>query len=194
VNRKIAIVTLVGIAVISLFSWKAASAKGTDVSPLVKRGEYLVKTSACNDCHTPLKMGADGPEPDWSRLLSGHPAAMSLPAAPNLPPGPWMATVSATMTAWSGPWGMSYTANLTPDKETGLGNWTERNFVDAIRSGRHMGRGRPILPPMPWPAYKNFNDADLKAMFAYLQSIPPIKNRVPDPVLAAPPPATTHQH
>jgi hypothetical protein len=194
VNRKIAIVTFVGIAVVCLFSWKAASAKGTEASPLVKRGEYLIKTSACSDCHTPLKMGANGPEPDGARLLSGHPADLTLPPAPSLPPGPWMATVSATMTAWSGPWGMSYTANLTPDKETGIGNWTERNFMDAIRSGRHMGRGRPILPPMPWPAYKNFNDADLKAMFAYLQSIPPIKNRVPDPVLASPPAGAAHQH
>ena len=60
---------------------------------------------------------------------------------------------AATNTAWSGPWGVSFTANLTPDPETGLGRWTLRNFMDTIRSGRHMGRGRPILPPMPWTAY-----------------------------------------
>jgi hypothetical protein len=92
----------------------------------------------------------------------------------------------ATNTAWAGPWGTSFTANLTPDSETGLGQWTEQQFIDTLRTGRHQGRGREILPPMPWPAFKNFNDADLKAIFAYLKTIPPIKNKVPDPVLAAP--------
>ena len=93
-----------------------------------------------------------------------------------------MAVMGATMTAWNGPWGTSFTANLTPDRETGLGKWTQRNFTDAIRTGRHMGRGRPILPPMPIRMYKNFTDADLDAIFAYLQSIPEVKNRVPEPL------------
>ena len=88
------------------------------------------------------------------------------------------------MTAWSGPWGVSFTANLTPDKETGLGKWTENTFIQTIRTGRHMGRGRPILPPMPYPMYKNFTDEDLKAIFSYLQSIPAIENRVPEPLPA----------
>ena len=88
------------------------------------------------------------------------------------------------MTAWSGPWGVSFTANLTPDKETGLGKWTETTFIQTIRTGRHMGRGRPILPPMPYPMYKNFTDEDLKAIFSYLQSIPAIENRVPEPLPA----------
>ena len=96
-------------------------------------------------------------------------------------------SASATNTAWSGPWGVSFTANLTPDPETGLGKWTLKNFKDTIRTGRHMGRGREILPPMPIPMYKNFNDADLEAIFAYLQSIPPLKNRVPEPL----PPSST---
>ena len=88
---------------------------------------------------------------------------------------------TATNTAWSGPWGVSFTANLTPDPETGLGKWTLRNFVDTIRSGRHLGRGRPILPPMPIPMYKHFTDADFEAIFSYLQSIPAVSNRVPEP-------------
>jgi hypothetical protein len=111
---------------------------------------------------------------------------MTLPPPP-APSGPWIVASTATNTAWAGPWGISYTANLTPDPETGLGQWTEQQFVDTIRTGRRQGRGREILPPMPWPAFKNYNDADLKAMFAYLRSIPPMKNKVPDPVLAAPP-------
>src|SRR5678815_1827143 len=75
--------------------------------------------------------------------------------------GPWIAAANATNTAHSGPWGVSFTANLTPDPETGLGKWTLRNFMDTIRSGRHQGRGREVLPPMPIQVYKNFTDADL---------------------------------
>lgn len=145
------------------------------------RGKYLVTTAGCNDCHTPWKMGANGPEPDYGLMLSGHPQDFALPPAPPAK-GPWVVSAAATNTAWSGPWGVSYTANLTPDKDTGLGKWTQRNFIEAIRTGRHMGRGRPILPPMPILMYKNFTDADLEAIFAYLQSIPAIRNKVPEPL------------
>jgi hypothetical protein len=81
---------------------------------------------------------------------------------------------------------VSFTANLTPDPETGLGRWTLRNFKDTIRSGRHLGRGRLILPPMPIPMYQHMTDADLEAVFSYLRTIPVVKNRVPEPL---PPPA-----
>jgi hypothetical protein len=57
-----------------------------------------------------------------------------------------------------------------------------RNFIDTIRSGRHLGRGRPILPPMPYPMYKNMTDADLEAVYTYLRTIPVVKNRVPEPL------------
>lgn len=148
---------------------------------VVARGRYLVIVAGCNDCHTPLKTGPNGPEPDMSRMLSGHPESLSMPPSPTLPPGPWGVAVSASNTAWSGLWGVSFTANLTPDPDTGLGRWTLRNFKDTIRSGRHLGRGRPILPPMPVAMYKHMTDEDLEAVFAYLQSIPPIHNRVPEP-------------
>jgi mono/diheme cytochrome c family protein len=147
----------------------------------VARGKYLVTTSVCNDCHTPWKMGATGPEPDMSRMLSGHPEKMELPPPPPAA-GPWIMSAAASNTAWAGPWGISYTANLTPDPETGLGKWTFQNFRDTIRTGRHMGRGRPILPPMPIPMYKNFTDEDLEAIYAYLRTIPPVRNRVPEPL------------
>jgi hypothetical protein len=86
------------------------------------------------------------------------------------------------MTAFAGPWGVSFTANLTPDPETGLGKWTEETFVETIRTGRHEGRGRPILPPMPWENFKEATDEDLHAIFAYLKTLPPIRNRVPQPI------------
>ncbi len=146
------------------------------------RGKYLMSTSGCMDCHTPWKLGDKGPEPDLSRLYSGHPERLSMPPAPVLPEGPWLMTASATNTAWAGPWGVSFTANLTPDVETGLGRWTETDFIRTIRTGRHMGRGRAVLPPMPIMVYNNYTDGDLKAIFAYLRTIPPIRNQVPDPV------------
>jgi hypothetical protein len=156
-----------------------------DEADPARRGAYLVTVGACNDCHTPFKLGPRGPEPDMTVALSGHPAAMTLAPPPALSGG-WVWAGAATNTAFAGPWGVSYAANLTPDKATGLGNWTETMFVDALKSGKHAGVGRPILPPMPWPAYSQMTDADLKAMFAYLRTIKPVVNAVPAPTIAAP--------
>ena len=63
-------------------------------------------------------------------------------------------------------------------------------FVSAIRTGRHMGKARPIMPPMPWPAFRNGTDEDLKSIYAYLRTIKPIANHVPDAQEAAQPAAT----
>jgi hypothetical protein len=126
-------------------------------------------------------MGPNGPEIDESRRLSGHPETMVLPEPPAAN-GPWIASTTGDLTAWSGPWGISYAFNLTPDENTGIGSWHEETFVKAIRTGRHMGVARPILPPMPWFVYKNLTDEDLKAIYAYLRTIKPVKNRVPEPV------------
>src|SRR5688572_10334683 len=152
----------------------------------VKRGEYLVSIMGCHDCHTPWKMGPKGPEPDMSLALSGHPESVKLAPPPKLGDGGWVWTAAGTNTAFAGPWGVSYTANLTPDKMTGIGIWTEDIFIKTIRSGRHWGVSRPILPPMPWSVYRNLTDEDLKSVFAYLRTIKPIRNQVPEPV---PPPA-----
>jgi hypothetical protein len=107
---------------------------------------------------------------------------MKLPPPPSLGNGPWAYLGSATMTAWYGPWGISYTANLTPDPETGIGRWTEKDFIDTIRNGRRLGKGRPLLPPMPWQWARLMTDEDLQAIYAYLRTIPAVKNRVPEPV------------
>ncbi len=157
----------------------------------VERGKYLVTVMICNDCHTPYRMGPKGPEPDMSRMLSGHPEQMKMPPPPK-PVGPWIASIAATNTAFAGPWGISYTSNLTPDKNTGLGTWTEDMFLKAMKTGKHMGTSREIQPLMPWPWIGQATDEDLKAIFAYLQSIPSIVNHVPDweqPPAPAPPPA-----
>jgi len=183
-TRNLAAASLATIFVTTL----AVSASTPASSPVlaaevsVARGEYLVNTSGCHDCHTPFKMGPNGPEPDMARALSGHPEALVMPPAPKLPAGPWMVVSSATNTAHAGPWGVSFTANLTPDKETGLGEWTADQFVATIRTGRHLGKGRPILPPMPYPVYGKMTDDDLRSLFAYLQSLKPMRNKVPQPI------------
>jgi mono/diheme cytochrome c family protein len=160
----------------------AASTSAPGEGGAVSRGKYLVTIGGCNDCHTPWKVGPTGPQPDMSRMLSGHPEGLAMPPAPKLGEGAWVTAVAGSMTAWSGPWGVSFTANLTPDAETGIGKWTEKDFMDTIRTGRHLGRGRQILPPMPWFNYAEMSDDDLRAVFAYLKSIPPVRNRVPAPL------------
>jgi hypothetical protein len=182
----LAIAVAATVAVVAPARAQTPSRTTDSTSEKIARGKYIVTTSGCNDCHTPWVMGPKGPEPDMSRMLSGHPETEVLPPPP-ASQGPWIMTASATNTAWAGPWGVSYTANLTPDVETGLGKWTQRNFNETIRTGRHMGRGRPILPPMPILMYKNFTDADMEAIFTYLQSIPAVKNRVPEPLPPAMP-------
>ncbi len=165
-----------------------ATQPGTDGR--LERGRYLVTILGCNDCHTPFKMGPQGPEPDMSRMLSGHPESMKLPPPP-APAGPWIWAGSASNTAYAGPWGVSYASNLTPDQNTGLGIWTEDMFLKMMKTGKHMGVSREVQPPMPWPWYGKAEDEDLKSVFAYLKSIPPIVNHVPDwqppaPAKAAP--------
>ena len=148
----------------------------------VARGAYLVRFGSCHDCHTPHRVGPDGFGPDMTRALSGHPADFKV-TPPTAPLGAdWLLIGARTNTAFVGPWGVSFTANLTPDLETGLGKWTEDMFITALRTGRHEGRGRPILPPMPYPYISSLSDEDLKAVFAYLQTLPPIRNKVPAPI------------
>lgn len=148
----------------------------------IARGKYLVDIMGCHDCHTPMKMGPKGPEWDMTRALSGHPEEAVMPPAPALPPGPWVGTIAGTFTAFSGPFGTSFTRNLTPDKETGLGDWTVEEFIATMKTGRERGKGRPVMPPMPVQNLKALTDADIRSLFAYLQSIPAIKNRNPQPI------------
>jgi mono/diheme cytochrome c family protein len=161
----------------------------TSVDARLERGKYLVTVGGCNDCHTPLKMGPKGPEPDMDRMLSGHPETFPIEQPPAGAGQQWMMTAAATGTAFAGPWGVSFTANLTPDRNTGLGIWTEEMFIKTLRTGKHWGVARDILPPMPWFNYREMSDDDLRAVFAYLRSIKPVTNHVPQPL----PPAAAQQ-
>jgi cytochrome c553 len=187
VQGKTAVVMSAALALVSFSVTAGGQSKAAPTqmskADMVKRGEYLVSATGCHDCHTPHKLGPEGPEPDMSLALSGHQAGQKLPPPP-APNGPWLFSGTGSFTAWSGPWGISYTQNLTPDKETGLGSYTEEQFVMTIREGKKQGRGRALLPPMPWRVIRNFSDEDLRSMFAYLQTVKPLKNKVPDPVIA----------
>lgn len=152
----------------------------------VERGRYLVTVAGCHDCHSPKVMTDHGPMPDPARLLSGHPHDLALPKIDpsQIEPGKWF-LFNEHLTAAVGPWGVSFSANLTSDKETGIGAWPEALFVQTLKTGKHLGSGRPLLPPMPWPNLAQASDEDLKAIFAYLQTVPAVRNQVPEPI---PPP------
>lgn len=153
----------------------------------IERGQYLVDLGGCNLCHTPKIMTPSGRELDQSRLLSGHPqgAEDSEVNAEVLDDEGEVIQSNFHLTRWSGPWGISFAANLTPDESTGIGSWTEESFIKTIRTGRHMGSGRKIQMPMPVDIFAQFTDEDLEAIFAYLKSLKPVKNEVPPPVLPA---------
>lgn len=120
----------------------------------VQRGKYLVSVIPCTDCHTP---GTLLGKPDMKRYLGGSDVGFEVPGL-----------------------GIFYGPNLTPDKDTGLGNWTNEQIATAITTGKAPD-GRQLAPPMPVESFKNLTHADALAIAAYLKTLPPIKNRVPGP-------------
>lgn len=152
--------------------------------PLIKRGEYLVTTMGCGDCHSPKKMTPQGPAPDIDRLLSGYNSTIPLGDYDKnvVRSGQWV-LFNGQNTAFIGPWGVSFAANLTPDA-TGIGSWSLAQFTKAMRQGKAKGldTNRPLLPPMPWPNYTHMTDDDMKAVFTYLKSLKPVANNVPAPM------------
>ncbi len=148
----------------------------------VERGKYLVDAvGACSHCHTP-RAGADY---NMDMYLAGHPADEPHPQYNfSMMQQNIFLLVSPKLSVFSGPFGTSFATNLTPDKETGLGEWTEKMFIDSMRTGHHQGNkeNRKIFPPMPTKHYALMSDADLKAIWAYLKTIKPVKNDV-SPVL-----------
>jgi cytochrome c553 len=154
----------------------------SDSTSMVTRGEYLVSVCGCNDCHSPKKMTANGPIPDLAFLMSGHPAGLALDKFDAETATKWLLfTFSGTAT--KGPWGVSFAANISPDV-TGIGTWTEAQFISALKYGNYRGveGARKLLPPMPWTNYSKMTDDDAKAIFAYLKTLKPVKNIVPEPI------------
>ena len=149
----------------------------------VERGQYLVASIGCMDCHSPKKMGPQGFEELPGLHLSGFPGDRPIPEpVPEALEKGWI-LMNHDLTAAAGPWGISFASNLTSD-ETGIGNWNYEQFERAIRQGKYKGmeNGRMLLPPMPWQNFANLSDEDLRAIFDYLKSTKPVKNAVPAPV------------
>jgi hypothetical protein len=148
---------------------------------LIKRGEYLVTTMGCNDCHSPKYMTPHGPMIDTLSMLSGFPSNRPIPEYPADLIKKGLVVFTGDATATMGPWGTSFAANLTPD-DSGIGAWTEAQFKNAITHGKFKGLdgSRMIMPPMPWQNYVALKDEDIKAIFHYLKSLPPYKNLVPE--------------
>lgn len=191
-NRKLMLSGSLVVALVMVSAMLAArapkpAAPQTQARPsraeLVRRGEYLVTIGGCHDCHTPWKPGADGvPGPDLTRALSGHPRQYTIEKAARIEGDRFSWAGVPTNTAFSGPWGVSFAANLTPDKNTGTGIWTFDIFKNTIRNGRHWGVARPLLPPMPWFNYRKMTDEDLLAVYTYTRTLKPIDNEVPQPI------------
>ncbi len=147
-------------------------------------GKHLVIIGGCNDCHTPKKMGPNGPEDNMDLELSGHPSQVPVADIDRKEiERKGLAVFNSTFTSFVGPWGISFSANITSDSTTGIGTWTFEQFKNVFKTGKYGGapQGRNLLPPMPWPNVRQMTNDELKAVFVYLQSTKPIHNIVPPP-------------
>ncbi|WP_300596671.1 c-type cytochrome [Niabella sp.] len=155
----------------------------TDSATLVTRGEYLVTIAGCNDCHSPKRMGPNGPEVVPETMLSGYPAERPVSSFDSALAQRGIAQFNEDMTAAAGPWGISFASNLTSD-DSGAGSWPLENFKNALRHGKFKGMdaARPLLPPMPWFNLAKLTDEDIQAIHAYLKSTKPVKNVAPAPM------------
>jgi mono/diheme cytochrome c family protein len=154
-NRYIRLPTSFAAAL--LLSGALVSALGGGVSAMdrqVARGKYLTEIIPCTDCHTP---GHFLGKSDMKRYLGGSDVGFEVPGL-----------------------GVFYGSNLTPDKDTGLGNWTKEQIATAITTGKRPD-GRILAPPMPVASFKSMTHDDALAIAAYLMSLPPIKNKIPGP-------------
>jgi hypothetical protein len=185
VSAMIIAAAIIGVSVISCNDKKENSPVAQAVSndSLIARGAYLVNAVGCDDCHSPKKMGAHGPEIIEESRFGGYPASRPLAKVDtNVIKNGWI-MLGPDLTNAAGPWGISFAANIS-SSETGIGNWSEKQFFKVIREGKFHGLdgSRDLLPPMPWFVYKNFNDEDIRAIFAFLKSTKPVENIVPNAI------------
>jgi hypothetical protein len=195
-NKRVVLTVLISMSIL-LFRCNTSTDKTADDSPppatattanggfesQVKWGEHLVTTSGCQDCHSPKKMTPMGPDIDSSVMLAGYMGGSPEKDVNRKDMQAKGLGVTRDLTAWIGPWGVSYAANLTSDS-TGIGNWKEEQFMRALREGKYKGLAdsRTLLPPMPWQMYRNFTDDEIKAIFAFLKTTKPVRNVVPSPL------------
>jgi hypothetical protein len=151
---------------------------------MVERGKLITEIYGCVDCHTPKIKEGEFLVNDPDRLFSGHPADNTLPQFPPeiIGTDKWRGLFTDSMTAWGGPWGISYSANLTPDMETGIGKLSEKDFLNVLNLGIHSDMNRKLMQPMPWKEISQLDEKNLKAVYHYLKSVKPVKNKVPESV------------
>lgn len=154
----------------------------------IKEGQRLVAALDCEICHSPKRMGPKGPEIIPELRFGGHQAGTQLPPYDEKTVKAGWALFAPDFTSIIGPWGQSYAGNISSDS-TGIGMWTEEQFKKVLREGKYKGldNTRPILPPMPWEAYKNLTDEEISKVFAFLKSTSPVKNVVPTAIINPPP-------
>ena len=184
-NQKIFYLLPVLILILTVVTVKSLYAdKQKDNTAKVEYGKLLTEEFGCVDCHSPKIMENDFLVNDPERLFSGHPEDNVLPQFPPeiIGPDKWRGLYTNSMTAWGGPWGISYSANLTPDKETGIGNLSEKNFVSILSLGIHSNMNRKLMQPMPWKEISTLSGKDLNAIYVYLRTLKPVKNKVPESV------------
>jgi hypothetical protein len=183
-KKKSSILVIFAFASVAFLSFitKKSGTTPPYTSEQIEKGKYLVQIMGCRDCHSPKAMTAQGPAPDMNKDLSGHPASMPLGKIDKESLKDWV-LFNMMNTAAVGPWGVSYAANLSSDA-TGIGTWSEEQFIIALTEGKSKGirTARPLLPPMPWQNYVNMKKEDIVAMFAYLKSTKPVQNIVPQPI------------
>ncbi len=182
---------IMSIGIISISSCDNSQQSSTDSNAtnnstpedVIKHGAYLVRIMACNDCHSPKRFGPNGPEIIPELMLSGFPADRPIIEFKDTLIKKGFAMFYPDLTAAAGPWGISFAGNITPD-ETGIGNWSEEQFIKAFTQGKFKGldNGRMLLPPMPVENYRDMKEEDVLAIFKYLKSIKPVKNVVPAPI------------
>lgn len=163
-------------------TYKAIDSQEASIEEVTSHGKYLVDIMGCNDCHSPKRMGKNGPEIIPELMLSGFPSDRPIVKFDSELIKEGFAMFYPDLTAAAGPWGVSFAGNLTPD-DTGIGNWTEEQFKKALTQGKFKGMDntRMLLPPMPWFNYVEMKDADVHAVFTYLKSLKPVENVVPPP-------------
>lgn len=187
-NKKIFVFTVLLALplVVVFFSYAETDQKNKKDVLSVEKGQILSVEHGCVFCHSPKVNKQEDLIPDPERLFSGHPEGKKLPDIPKdlIGTNKWFGLYTTGFTAWGGPWGISYADNLTPDKETGIGNWKEDDFINVIRLGIHSSFKRRLMPPMPWDEMYELSDEDLGAIFRYLRTVKPVRNTVPESVPA----------
>lgn len=143
--------------------------------------KHIVTIAGCSDCHPLKKMASTGAKPNIELTLSGHSANMPSPDTDRNQIESKGLAVTNDLTAWVGPWGISYVANITSDNSTGIGKWSLEQFMACLRKGKYMGleKARNLLVHMTWQDFQNLTDNEMKVVFAYLKSTKPIHNIVP---------------